>query len=113
MATRLKAGSSAFGNIYIYIILYNGIIQRIMALSIKSLEAERLARLVAKQTGESLTDAIEQALRERLERLRRKQNAQVLTEKLRDIARRVSALPILDSRTADEIIGYDENGVPR
>lgn len=84
-----------------------------MALSIKNQETERLARLVAKEAGESLTDAIQQALRERLDRLRRKRNARVLAERLRDIVRRVHALPTLDSRPADEIIGYDENGVPR
>ena len=83
-----------------------------MALSIKNQEAERLARLVAKQTGESLTGAIEQALRERLERLQRKQQAPVRIERLLEIANRVAALPRLDKRTADEILGYDENGLP-
>jgi antitoxin VapB len=83
-----------------------------MALSIKNQEAERLARLVAKQTGESLTGAIEQALRERLERLQRKQRAPVRIERLLEIANRVAALPRLDKRTADEILGYDENGLP-
>jgi len=83
-----------------------------MALSIKNQEAERLARLVAKQTGESLTAAIEQALRERLERLQRKQRAPVRIERLLEIANRVAALPRLDKRTPDEILGYDENGLP-
>jgi len=83
-----------------------------MALSIKNQEAERLARLVAKQTGESLTAAIEQALRERLERLQRKQRAPVRIERLLEIANRVAALPRLDNRTPDEILGYDEKGLP-
>ena len=84
-----------------------------MALSIKNPEAERLARLVAKQTGESLTGAIEQALRERLARLKRRQRAPVQIERLLEIANRVAALPRLDNRTPDEILGYDENGLPR
>ena len=84
-----------------------------MALSIKNQEAERLAHLVAKETGETLTAAIEQALRERLERLRRRQRAPVLIERLLEIANRVAALPRLDNRTPDEILGYDENGLPR
>jgi antitoxin VapB len=84
-----------------------------MALSIKNQEAERLARMVAKETGETLTAAIEQALRERLERLRRRQRAPVLIERLLEIANRVAALPRLDNRTPDEILGYDENGLPR
>jgi len=83
-----------------------------MPLSIKSAETERLARLVAKKTGETLTAAIEQALRERLERLQRKQRAPVLVEELHEIARRVKALPVVDDRTPDEILGYDENGLP-
>jgi antitoxin VapB len=84
-----------------------------MALSIKSREAERLARLISKQTGESLTGAIEHALRERLERLQRKRHAPVLVERLLEIANRVAALPRLDHRSPDEILGYDENGLPR
>ena len=83
-----------------------------MALSIKSQETERLARLVAKQTGETLTAAIEQALRERLERLRRRRRASVRLERLLEIANRVASLPRLDNRTPDEILGYDENGLP-
>lgn len=83
-----------------------------MPLSIKSHEAERLARLLAKKTGETLTAAIEQALRERLERLQRKQNAAVEVNRLLEIADRVAALPVLDDRTPDEILGYDENGLP-
>ncbi len=84
-----------------------------MALSIKNQEAERLARLVAKETGESLTGAIEQALRERWERLQRKPKEPVLVEHLLEIANRVAALPVLDDRSDDEILGYDENGLPR
>lgn len=84
-----------------------------MALSIKNREAERLARLVAKQTGETLTAAIEQALRERWERLQRKPKEPVLVEHLLEIANRVAALPVLDNRSDDEILGYDENGLPR
>lgn len=30
-----------------------------------------------------------------------------------DILRRVDLLPILDDRTPDEIIGYDESGIPK
>jgi antitoxin VapB len=83
-----------------------------MALSIKSQETERLARLVAKQTGETLTGAIEQALKERLERLKRRQRGQKQVEHLLEIANRVATLPRLDNRSPDEILGYDENGLP-
>ena len=83
-----------------------------MALSIKKRETEQLARTLAKEAGESITDAIERSLQERLERLRRKRKAKFLLESVDDILRRVDQLPILDDRSADEIVGYDENGLP-
>ena len=83
-----------------------------MALSIKNGEAERLARMLAKETGESLTETIERALRERLQRLQGKRKLSLKTEKLNEILQRVDALPNLDNRTADEILGYDQDGVP-
>ena len=63
--------------------------------------------------SKSLTGAIQKALEERLERLKHQRRSQVLTSQLEDILRRVDQLPILDSRTADEILDYDENGLPR
>jgi len=84
-----------------------------MALSIKSIEAERLAREIASKTGESLTAAIQKALEERLERLRSQSRSQILASQLEEILRRVDRLPVLDERTADEILGYDEHGLPR
>ena len=84
-----------------------------MAINIKSIQAERLAREVAAKTGESLTGAIQRALEERLERLKQQRRSQVVLSQLEDILRRVDRLPILDSRTPDEILGYDELGLPR
>jgi antitoxin VapB len=84
-----------------------------MALSIKNIEVERLARELAEKTGESLTGAIRTALQERVERLKRKRKSQILLSQLREILHRVDQLPVLDSRSPDEIIGYDENGLPR
>jgi antitoxin VapB len=83
-----------------------------MAISIKSIETERLAREVAAKTGESLTAAIQKALEERLERLRQQRRSQIVTSQLEDILQRVDQLPILDSRTPEEILGYDEHGLP-
>ena len=39
--------------------------------------------------------------------------AQIDREKLEDIVRRVQALPTLDDRPEDEILGYDSQGIPR
>jgi antitoxin VapB len=85
-----------------------------MALSIKNAETEQLARQIAKETGETLTEAIQKSLRERLERLEKEQRRhEVVKAKLEEIVRRVHAMPILDTRSEDEILGYDENGIPR
>jgi antitoxin VapB len=84
-----------------------------MAISIKSLETEKLAREIAEKTGESLTGAIQKALEERLDRLKSQRRNQVLATQIDDILRRVDEMPILDSRTADEILDYDEHGLPR
>jgi len=84
-----------------------------MPISIKSIETERLAREIAAKTGESLTGAIQRALEERLERLKHQRRSQILRSHLEDILRRVDQLPVLDSRSPDEILGYDEHGLPR
>lgn len=84
-----------------------------MALSIKHPEADRLARQVAARTGESLTDAVINALRERLARERRKHRRVRLADELRRIGERCAALPVRDPRPADAILDYDENGIPR
>jgi antitoxin VapB len=81
-----------------------------MALSIKNQEADRLARQLAAATGESLTDAIVISLRQRLERERRRPSTR---KKLLDLAAEVAAYPVLDDREVDEIVGYDEDGLPR
>ena len=81
-----------------------------MALSIKNNETERLARQVARETGESLTEAIGTALKERLQRLKQKHQGRTMTTKLDDILRRVDSLPTLDTRPEAEILGYDDQG---
>ena len=83
-----------------------------MALSIKDPEADRLAREIAKATGETLTAAIVQSLRERLLRVKRARGPK-LADALLDIGDRCSRLPMLDGRKPDEILGYDDHGLPR
>lgn len=83
-----------------------------MALSIKDHDTEQLARTLAERTGESITLATKRALEERLRRLGSDLHKAALLEDLEAIQRRWNARPVLDSRTADEILGYDENGLP-
>jgi len=80
-----------------------------MTLSIKNDKAEKLARQVAAETGESLTEAVIHSLEERLERLKGRRSALDVAEILIAISRRCSSLPDLDTRDTEEILGYDED----
>ncbi|HEV2963548.1 MAG TPA: type II toxin-antitoxin system VapB family antitoxin [Candidatus Angelobacter sp.] len=84
-----------------------------MAINIKDSETDHLAREVAHRTGETITDAIRVALQERLQRLSGRQHAATTREKIGEILRRVDALSTQDHRSEDEILGYDENGIPQ
>jgi len=84
-----------------------------MALSIKSREADQLARELAALTGKPITDAVLTALKAQLEHEKRRQlNKEQLVEDVMAIARHCASLPVLDDRSEDEIMGWDENGLP-
>jgi len=84
-----------------------------MALNIRNTEAERLATEVAKRTGETKTEAVTRALRERLDRLKGSRGKRRLADDLNEIAEEAARLPIRDVREPDDILGYDETGLPR
>jgi antitoxin VapB len=84
-----------------------------MPLSIKDPSTEQIVRELAAVTGESVTAAVRRAAEERLQRVRRQPAGRSLAEEILEIGRRCAALPDLDTRTADEILGYDEAGLPR
>ena len=84
-----------------------------MAINIKDAETDDLVRQLAKKTGESITKTVRVSLEERLRRLSGSQRAPAMREKLEQILARVDALPVVDARSPDEIIGYDENGLPQ
>ena len=84
-----------------------------MALNIRNSEAEMLAAELARQTGESKTEAVVKALRDRLSRVRRERSKRRLADELEDIAKHCAGLPVVDDRPANEILGYDEHGLPR
>ena len=83
-----------------------------MPLNIKDRATEQSVRELAGLTGESVTTAVRRAAEERLQRVRRERAAGSLTAELLEIGRRCAALPDLDPRTPDEILGYDEHGLP-
>jgi antitoxin VapB len=83
-----------------------------MALNIKDPETDRLARELAAATGESITVAARRAIEERLQRVRARADAERRLD-LSDLIERARSRPDLDTRSAEEIIGYDEYGLPR
>jgi antitoxin VapB len=83
-----------------------------MALSIKDPEADRLARRLARLTGESITQTVKAALRDRLEHEQRRRGARIDRARIDEIVAGIAALPVVDPRSPDELIGYDELGLP-
>jgi antitoxin VapB len=83
-----------------------------MALNLRNAEAEKLAAELAKLTGETKTEAVRKALRDRLNRLRRERSGRRLADELDEIAEHCASLPVLDPRSAEEILGYDQHGLP-
>ena len=83
-----------------------------MALSIKDPETEKLARALAARTGETITIATRRALEDRLKRMGTQPEKAALLEDMEAMQRRLSVLLVLDYRSDEEIIGYDENGIP-
>ena len=84
-----------------------------MALCIRNSRADKLARQVAAESGESLTEAIIHALEERLERLQGRRTITDVAEEIMRISIRCRALPEIDPRSADELLSYEETGLPQ
>ena len=84
-----------------------------MALSIKNEEAEKLARELAAETRSNVTQAVIRALREALLRQRGRATSPSVRAAILEISERCSALPDIDTRSAEEILAYDEHGTFR
>ncbi len=83
-----------------------------MSLNIKDPEAHKLARRLAEETGESMTQVVTGALKEKLSRIRRAKRAKATAEELRAIAKRFRSHlkgPVEDHGT----FLYDEKGLPK
>jgi antitoxin VapB len=84
-----------------------------MTISIRSPEAERLAREMAQSSGKSLTDVVVEALRSyRLQQGDQKKRQARLAQRLLAIGLHCANLPTLDERSDEDLIGYDEYGLP-
>ncbi len=88
---------------------YNGIVKKRQTLYIKNPAAHRLAQQVSKRMGVTLTEAVIRALEDQM----KSQKKPLDQKKIDAICAKLAALPVLDSRTPDEILGYDSFGVPR
>lgn len=82
-----------------------------MPLNIENAEADELARRLAAKTGRSITEIVVHALREELRRVEGRSTVPDVAEELMEVGRHCAALPDLDTRSAEEILGYDERGV--
>jgi antitoxin VapB len=78
-------------------------------LYIKNPAAHRLAQRLSERMGVTLTDAVIYALEGQMRRTR----APLSRKSVDAISAKLRALPVLDSRTAEEILGYDKFGIPR
>jgi antitoxin VapB len=85
-----------------------------VGLSIKNEEVERLIRQLADRRGVSMTEALRQAVASEIARdeATRKAEVEARLARIMAIVAEMQTLPVLDNRTADEILGYDENGLP-
>jgi antitoxin VapB len=72
-------------------------------------------RKLAKRTGETLTDAVERAVEDRLARVRprERKKGRIDRKRLAELLKYFDSLPVDDHRSHEEIVGYDEHGVPK
>jgi antitoxin VapB len=77
-------------------------------LYIKNPVAHRLAEQVSKRMGVTLSDAVIAALEERLQKTDRPLNR----TKVDALCARIGALPVVDARAPEDILGYDAFGIP-
>jgi antitoxin VapB len=84
-----------------------------MALNIKSDEAHGLARRLAEVTESSMTEAVTVALRRTLDEETGASDSALLMAEVAEVQRFVADLPDRDTRSPDELLGYDDAGLPR
>lgn len=86
-----------------------------MGISIKNTDVERMARDAARRRGVSMTEALRQLLAEEEARVAaaRETEVEARLRAVQEVIERSSARPRLTELSDDEIVGYDENGLPR
>jgi len=84
-----------------------------MAVLIRAERVEQKIRELAARTGESLTEAVEKAIDDRLAAMLPKRKGRVDREGLAKLLAEIDALPVVDPRSPDEIMDWDDSGLPR
>lgn len=85
-----------------------------MGLNIKNPDTEKLIRELAQLRGQGITEVLTDVIGREVERERKKPAPNDLEARRRRIDKIIeeyNSLPLRDDRTADEIIGYNENGL--
>lgn len=84
-----------------------------MSLLITDPKAEQLAQELAQRIGGTVPDAVVRALEAQLDSLKAPGTNAVASDAILKITARCKALPDIDPRNADEILGYDKAGLPQ
>jgi len=75
-------------------------------------QVNKLAKELASYTGESVPEVIERALLEQIKKEKKNRGkTSSLAEQILEVGQRCASLPVLDERSSDEILGYDERGI--
>ncbi len=84
-----------------------------MPLNIKNSKAHEYAKELSALSGKSITEVVTQALKDALEMAKYVESGTAgrLTDDLDDIAVHCASLPVLDPRSPDEILSYNDIGV--
>jgi antitoxin VapB len=84
-----------------------------MAFHVSNETVDHHVRALAELTGQSITDAIDAAVKEKLNRLRPRASDPNYVRDLMEMSDRIGSLLGSNLRTTDELVGYDDNGLPR
>ena len=90
----------------------HGKIEKSKQVNLKDPETYELAAELAKRHGDTLNGIVKTALKEKLERDEREATKQERLDRIVALSEWYSTLPVKDGRTPEEILGYDENGLP-
>jgi antitoxin VapB len=74
-------------------------------------KAERRTKKLAQKASDSIAAATDRDPQKNLRQISNSVQKEIMLEELAESRRRFAALPVLDNRTPDEILGYDADGV--